>query len=725
MDNPRFEAIQTLCRHLPLNRTTKVTGSVAEHFGRLTFNPEVMRQKLSSEACQHLEEARQGLVKLDPHFADTIALAIKEWAVSHGATHYTHWFQPLTGMSAEKHDAFIDWVFAGEEKVMEKFNGKELVQGEPDASSFPSGGLRTTYEARGYTGWDPSSSIFLWKGGDGITLCIPSIFFSWTGDVLDDKIPLLRSIERLNAAGCRLLKTIGIEAKRVDPTVGLEQEYFIVDRTLRALRPDLVITGRTLFGAFPPKGQELQDHYFGAVNDRILAFMCEVEERAWEIGIPVKTRHNEVAPGQYEVAPVFEKASRAVDHNLLLMEIMRQVAAKHHFACLLHEKPFQGLNGSGKHCNWSLTTDQGVNLFDPSGIQQGNAHFVLLLTAVLMGVHKHGGLLRASVGSFSNDLRLGGHEAPPAIISIYLGQAIEKLLEGLETKARFTPSKENYNLGLKHLPQLYQGDTDRNRTSPFAFTGNKFEFRALGSSASPAFAITTLNAAVAESIEELAVKMEQKLNAGKSLEASVVEIAVEAIRASSNILFAGDNYSDEWAQEALNRKLPHYETAVESFEELLTPTTQHLFSGILNATELRSRYEIYVDTYIHKLFIEVNVALDLFHTQVLPAAYHQLGNYAKLKQHLVHLHPDLPMPYFEESLRLVAKLTEYGQQIAKEMEGQKFKVSAMDKRNKGQQASAALLPKLEALRAVVDALEANIEDVLWPLPKYRELLFLI
>lgn len=513
--NPRFKAIESIVtRKTSINESTKISPS--DLFGSHVFTRKIMQQMLPREIYKNIINAMEGSEKIRPEYADTIAVAMKEWATALGATHYSHWFQPLTGASAEKHDSFIDWKTSDE--VIEKFSGKQLLQGEPDASSFPSGGLRSTYEARGYTGWDPTSSVFVWQGGDGLTLCIPSIFFSWTGDVLDTKIPLLRSDKKINDALLRVLKLTGIPAQFVFSTLGCEQEYFVIDRGLRNLRPDIVLTGRTVFGAASPKGQELQDHYFGSVKDRILSYMQDFETAALRLGIPVKTRHNEVAPAQHEVAPVFEKSSAAVDHNILLMELMRQIAAKHQLSCLIHEKPFQGLNGSGKHCNWSLSTDTGINLLDPTETPGQSLHFLILLTAILNAVHKHSALLRASIGSAANDFRLGGHEAPPAIISVYLGGEIEKILQNIEQKGSHSDvtAKNLYDLGLMVIPDLTKDNTDRNRTSPFAFTGNKFEFRAVGSSANTAFPMTVLNAVVAESVNLMMDEIEAKLDLKKS-----------------------------------------------------------------------------------------------------------------------------------------------------------------------------------------------------------------
>lgn len=623
--NPRYTALEETSKRNPLSLQNNGSFVPSQKFGMYVFNRTVMQTMLPPEICKNIFQAQQGIERIKTEYAEPIALAMKEWAISHGATHYTHWFQPLTGLSAEKHDAFIDWSSSNE--MVEKFSGKQLVQGEPDASSFPSGGLRSTYEARGYTGWDPSSPAFVWKAGDGVTLCIPSVFFSWTGAVLDSKIPLLRSDRKINDACIRLLKLTGIHAANVYSTLGCEQEYFVIDRALRNLRPDLLLIGRTVCGGPSPKGQELQDHYFGAVKDRILAYMCDFELAALQLGIPVKTRHNEVAPAQHEVAPVFEKASLAVDHNIILMEIMRQIAAKHQLACLLHEKPFHGLNGSGKHCNWSLATDTGINLLDPTDTPENRLHFLILITAILNAVHKHSALLRASIGSASNDFRLGGHEAPPAIISIYLGMELEAVLENIEEKGSHirTGTKNKYDLGLPILPDMAKDNTDRNRTSPFAFTGNKFEFRAVGSSSSPALPVTILNAIVAESLNEILDEIEKKLEpksppTPQTLIEAVMPVLRKYLKQSRSIRFHGDNYSEEWEKEAKRRGLPNIKKSVYAFESLKEEGTIKVFKDILTAAELESRYEILTERYSHTILIEARLLIDMCDTQILPAA---------------------------------------------------------------------------------------------------------
>ncbi|MFT4554436.1 MAG: glutamine synthetase, partial [Chlamydiales bacterium] len=546
----RTAAVELTSKHSHLQNNGQ-NKNTSDSFGCYVFTPEIMEKMLPREATENIKNARLGKEKLKAEYADAIAIAMREWAIGLGASHYCHLFQPLTGTTAEKHESFVDW--KTDEIGIGKFSGQELLQGEPDASSFPSGGLRTTFEARGYTGWDPTSPVFIREAGDGFTLCIPSIFFSWTGDILDNKVPLLRSDAKINDAVLRLLKLTGVECTQVHATLGWEQEYFVIDRAMRNLRPDLIILGRTVFGAPPPKGQELQDYYFGSVKDRVLSYMKDFEEAALKLAIPVKTRHNEVAPAQHEVAPVFEKASLAVDHNIMLMELMRCTATKHDLTCLLHEKPFDGLNGSGKHNNWSLATDTGINLLNPSGINGNCTQFVILLTAILSAVHRHADLLRASIGSAGNDYRLGGHEAPPAVISAYLGDALEQALDNIVDKGQIgsDKAKGTYDFGLSAFPNLSRDNTDRNRTSPFAFTGNKFEFRAVGSSVSCSLPITVINVIVAESLneilDEILSSLENKESPSmKEFIKSAIPVMQKHLKKSRNIRFSGDNYSEEW-----------------------------------------------------------------------------------------------------------------------------------------------------------------------------------
>jgi glutamine synthetase len=698
---------------------TKIVNS--QNFGKYLFSRSVMQKMLPRDIYKNVLGAMNGREKLKVEYADSIAIAVKEWAMSHGATHYCHWFQPLTGASAEKHDSFIEW--DSEDSIIEKFNGKQLIQGEPDASSFPSGGLRSTYEARGYTGWDPAS-------GDGMTLCIPSVFFSWTGDVLDSKIPLLRSERRIDQAAIRLLRLTGVQADYVYSTLGLEQEYFVIDRKLRNLRPDLILIGKTVFGAPSPKGQELQDHYFGSVKDRILAYMRAFESAAIELGIPVKTRHNEVAPAQHEVAPVYEKSIAAIDHNILLMELMRQIAQKQGLACLLHEKPFMDINGSGKHSNWSLSTNTGFNLLDPTDTPHNNLHFLILITAILHGVYRHSGLLRAAIGSASNDYRLGGHEAPPAIISIYLGQELESLLEEIEQKGEssLVSAKNRYDLGTI-LPDLSKDNTDRNRTSPFAFTGNKFEFRAVGSSSSPAFPVTILNLIVAESLHLILDEIESSKNQESSdmaLNKAIFPVLQKYLKIAKAIRFTGDNYSDQWVQEAQKRSLHNFKRSFEAFTTLTDDKTIQLFDHILTFQELKSRQEILLENYILNMTIEVNLMLDMFKTQILPAVFqyqNTLANsYLNIREALTS------QSHSTKQLEWIKRFNdclEQSLQCCEDLEKLREQMEALTLQEKADLFSEKIFYQMEQFRKVVDGLETLCDDTLWPFPKYRELLFMV
>lgn len=728
--NARESILKEMGKKKPLESREKIQMTNSENFGKYIFSRHVMQKMLPLDIYKNIIKAMEGQEKIKYEYADTIAVAIKQWAMSHGATHYSHWFQPLTGSSAEKHDAFIDWNTP--DQVIEKFNGKQLIQGEPDASSFPSGGLRSTYEARGHTGWDPTSPIFLWKGGDGMTLCIPSVFFSWTGNVLDTKIPLLRSEARLNQAILRLLKLTNLPALYTYSTLGLEQEYFVIDRSLRNLRPDLVLLGKTVLGSPSPKGQELQDHYFASVKDRILAFMQSFETAAIELGIPVKTRHNEVAPAQHEVAPVFEKASAAIDHNLLLMELMRQIAQQHGLACLLHEKPFAGINGSGKHCNWSLATDTGINLLDPSDTPHNNMHFLILLTAILHAIYQHATLLRASIGSASNDYRLGGHEAPPAIISVYLGQDLEELLEEIETKGKSSKisTRNLYDLGLIVTPDLTKEKTDRNRTSPFAFTGNKFEFRAVGSSANPAFSVTVLNLIVAESLNSILDETEKTLRDKELLNdgmQAIMPILQKYLCASKGIRFTGDNYSEEWVKEAHRRDLPNIQKAPEAFKSLTYPKTVKVFENILSFQELASRQEILMQHYTSNMNIEANLIIDMFYTQILPSTidYQKLlaTSFLQVKEALAphQFHSTKQALYLKHYNHAIEESIHCVEELEKERQG----VHKLGSELQAKAFSEQIQQKMERARQAIDHLETLTDDQRWPLPKYRELLFMV
>lgn len=698
--NGRLEAVRNIGK-----RTRKIPEADqlkhSSQFGTRVFHRGLI-EELPKKIAQNWLDALDGKAKIDTANLDAIAEELKEWALKQGATHFTHWFQPLTNATAEKHDSFLS--YGGDGTVIERFRGKELLRGEPDASSFPSGGLRATHKARGYSAWDPTSFPFLWEGGDGLTLCIPALFFSWKGEALDHKIPLLRSEEKLNAAVLKLLNLCGLKAHRVYSTLGPEQEYFAIDRSLYLLRPDLVLAGRTVFGAKPSKGQELEDHYFGCVKDRVMAYMREFEEAAVRLAIPVKTRHNEVAPAQHEVAPLFERASHAIDHNLQLMEVMRQVALKHDLACLLHEKPFKGMNGSGKHNNWSLATDTGLNLLDP---QEDSLIFLTLLTAILRAVHEHAALLRASVASAGNDHRLGGAEAPPTILSVYLGEALESLVNELVEEKKEGIRLRNIDLGLMAIPKHEADASDRNRTSFFAFTGNKFEFRAVGASAHCALPISVINAIVADSLQlildELADVIKDQHLSGEALFAAALPVLRKHLKMAQPVLFSGNNYTEEWEKEAEARGLPNIRKSFHAFAQFIDRKAVRVFEGVLSEEELHSRYEILVEQYVKTVAIEANLMIEMFQTQVLPTAQKDFMQRGIQEKKLI-----------EEAIHAAEEI--------KKLQGQ---MAEMGWEAKGKIYCELMTPRMEELRKAVDQLEMIVDNALWPLPKYRELLFLI
>lgn len=712
--NPRFKAVLEVASRRP--KVDATARGAVEKFGHLTFSRAMMQRMLPKEVFNALTQAIEGKGKISAENADIIAAAMKDWAIGLGATHYCHWFQPLTGLSAEKQDAFIEW--KGSDTLIEKFSGKQLIKGEPDGSSFPSGGLRGTDEARGYTSWDPSSTVFLRKSGSHSVLYIPSIFFSWTGKALDMKIPLLRSDAKINHAALRLMALCGIEASCVYSTLGTEQEYFLVDRLFYQLRPDLLLAGRTVYGASSPKGQELEDHYFGIIKERQLAFMQEFEAEAFNLGIPLKTRHKEVAPGQFEVAPIFEKSAVAVDHNILLMELIEQIAARHDFACLFHEKPFAGLNGSGKHNNWSLATNTGINLFDPTDSPSTHLPFLILMTATLHAVHEHAALLRASIASLGNDHRLGGHEAPPVIISVYLGKALEELLDNIENET--TPSAyvpEKCDLGLSMLPEFVKDNADRNRTSPFAFTGNKFEFRAVGSSANCAFPAAVMNVIVAESLHRICDEIE-----ARGFKEGVWPIIRKYLKASRPIRFAGDNYSAVWEQEAKERGLPIVKKSFHSFAIFNEPRTRKVFEGVLSEEELKARHHIMVERYAKQMNVEARLMVDMFRTQIFPAALkyqRKMGETIAVHQQIDKAGSSLT-PLYRKLVEVIHEASEAVQIL----ETARHEALAACGEKRGALFCDVVSPRMAEARRWVDELEMLVDDKLWPLPKYRELLFL-
>ncbi|MBL9148608.1 MAG: glutamine synthetase III [Phycisphaerae bacterium] len=699
----------------------------SDSFGSLTFSGDVMLKRLPPDVYMNLQRTIKQGTPLDPAIANTVASAMKDWAIEHGATHYCHWFQPLTGTTAEKHDAFLS--VAGDGSAIEKFSGSQLIQGEPDASSFPSGGIRDTYEARGYTAWDCTSPAFILRTGDHCTLCIPTAFVSWTGEALDKKTPLLRSIEAVAKQAMRILKVFGTDAgvTRVVTTLGVEQEYFLVDREMVRERLDLSICGRTLVGAAPPKGQQLEDHYFGSINERVLAFMSEVEARLFELGVPVKTRHNEVAPGQYEVAPTFESANVASDHQMVTMHVLRTVAPNHGFECLLHEKPFAGVNGSGKHNNWSIATDTGVNLLDPREETHTNMQFLVFLCAVIRAVDVHADLLRASIASAHNDHRLGANEAPPAIMSIYLGDMLTDILDQLESgETKRTKNGTPLDLGATTLPQIPRHTSDRNRTSPFAFTGNKFEFRAVGSSQPVAWPNTVLNTIIAESLDVLATALEKKVGKNPTtakLESAVKSILQEIVKKHRRVCFDGNGYSKEWHEEAEKRGLPNLRSTADALPVIKSKKALDLFAkyGVFSSRELKARYEILVEQYVKVMRIEARTLVTMGRTQILPAAIRfqaELADAIAGAQAVGVECPDSDTA-LREHVRRVADLRTL---IAKVEEAEAKHIEDAEKHMR--QIRDDLFPAMQKTREVCDTLEKQLPDDLWPLPTYADMLLL-
>jgi glutamine synthetase len=711
----------------PLNGGLVSAERVDTIFGSDIFSRTLMRQRLPKEVYRSLLRTIDHGEPLDPAVADVVAATMKDWAIENGATHYTHWFQPLTGLTAEKHDSLA--APDGNGGVVFNFSGTDLVQGEPDASSFPSGGIRATFEARGYTAWDATSPAFLMRGDNNVTLCIPTAFVSWTGEALDTKIPLLRSVEALSHQALRVLKIFGTDAgvKRVYTTVGSEQEYFLVDRELYYKRPDLVTSERTLFGAKPPKGQQLEDHYFGTIPPRVLAFMSESERELYRLGVPVKTRHNEVAPGQYEIAPLFEPSHIASDHQMLIMETLKRVAPRYGLQALLHEKPFAGVNGSGKHNNWSMSTDTGVNLLDPQDETHTNMQFLVFLVATIRAVDLHADLLRASIASAANDHRLGANEAPPAIISIFLGKMLTDILEQVEKGLpKRTIRGGTLDLGAKTLPQLPRHSGDRNRTSPFAFTGNKFEFRAVGSSASIAWPNTVLNTIVAESLDYVAGQLERAVGSRPSparLQQGVLSVLKRLIKQHKRVIFDGDNYSEEWHAEAERRGLPNLKDSVAAFQVLRAKKNSDLFRkyGVLDRSEYDSRIHIAIEKYVKQLGIETETMVSIAKSQVLPAALEHQRRVADAVAATKAAGVDASdsVEALREFVDLVAQFrsrTAEVERLAAHHEDDPTRHAA--------QIARELKPAMQRLRETGDTLEALVAADLWPLPNYRTLLFL-
>ncbi len=696
-----------------------------EHFGHRTFNQTAMQQSLPPEVFHHIIQVMQGSATFNALYADILAKAMQDWAQAEGATHFTHWFQPLTGLTAEKHDAFIDWKEPA--TLIEKFSGRNLFYGEPDASSLPSGGLRKTSQARGYTSWDLTSPPFLWKSASSVILCIPSLFFSWTGEALDMKIPLMRSNIKMADAAMRLVSLLGLQANRAFTTLGCEQEYFLVDRSYCQLRPDLLLTGRTLFGAPPAKGQEFEDHYFRAIKQRVLAYIQDFEDEAYALGIPLKTRHSEVAPSQYEVAPIFETSIAAVDHNVLLMELMREVAARHDLVCLFHEKPFAGINGSGKHNNWSLGTDTGLNLFDPSDKPGNSLLFLIMLTATLSAVHEHADLLRSSVASAGNDHRLGGNEAPPPIISVYLGEGLESIISDIEKGASPCAFLNTLiDLKIHTVASLRRDHSDRNRTSPFAFTGNKFEFRAVGSSAHCAFPVTVLNVIVAQALNRMIDEIETAYKLSDDphvLNLAAMQVIRKYLLLSKDIRFSGNGYSSEWVKEAKNRRLPIIERSFSCFSVLTNKKTVEVFENVLSKDELSIHYATQLDHYCKVNDTEAKLLEELFYTHILPNGIQYQKEMVTSVAALQSLSTSID---FEPQLSFLEKFSTTLNESIRNVDSlreTRIKAYAFQGLEQGQFFSECVSDKMLKARKSIDTFESIMDDRLWPFPKYRELLF--
>ena len=693
-------------------------NTVTETFGSLVFDDRVMKANLSAKVYQSLKKTIDEGTELDLSVANAVASAMKDWAVANGATHFTHWFQPLTGITAEKHDSFI--TPAPDGRVIMEFSGKELIKGEPDASSFPSGGIRATFEARGYTAWDPTSYAFI----KGKTLCIPTAFCSYGGEALDKKTPLLRSMEALNKQALRILRLFGNnDVKYVRTSVGPEQEYFLIDKEMFDKRKDLVFTGRTLFGAKAPKGQEMEDHYFGVIKPRVAAFMAELNEELWKLGILAKTEHNEVAPAQHELAPIYTTTNIATDHNQLTMEIMQKVALKHGLVCVLHEKPFAGVNGSGKHNNWSMATDTGVNLLSPGETPYENAQFLIFLCAVIKAVDNYQDLLRISVATAGNDHRLGANEAPPAVVSIFLGDELAAILEAIESDKPYAGTKKTtLKLGVDVLPKFARDTTDRNRTSPFAFTGNKFEFRMLGSSNSISCANIMLNSAVAESLKIYADRLEGVENFKQSLH----EMIKKTIKDHKRILFNGNGYDETWIEEAEKRGLMNYRTTPDCMPHLLDKKNVEMLTShkVFTETELKSRCEIMLDNYCKTVVIEANTMVDMARKQILPAVEAYVKEVSKTAVAKKQFAPDASCEYEKKTVTKLSLLMEQILDKTETLEDEIMKLKFIsDVKQESYAIRDSILPKMGELRAVADEAETLTADKYWPFPTYGELLF--
>jgi glutamine synthetase len=724
MNNFRFKAIEFTLSRQP-QKVNYPSYKVSEYFGANTFNNKAMQEYLSKDTINNLKNAIEKGTKIDSSLANQVATGLKEWAVSKEVTHYTHWFQPLTGTSAEKHDAFISSIVDG--KAMEDFKGTNLIQQEPDASSFPSGGIRNTFEARGYTAWDPTSPAFIIDK----TLCIPTIFVSYTGEALDYKTPLLKALNAVDKAAVAVCQYFDKNVTKTIATLGIEQEYFLVDSALCNARPDLLLTGRTLFGHASAKDQQLEDHYFGTIPDRVVAFMKEFEYEAHLLGIPVKTRHNEVAPNQFECAPLFEEANLAIDHNQILMDLMEKVAKRHNFVLLLHEKPYAGVNGSGKHNNWSIQTNTGVNLLSPGKDSKTNLQFLTFLINIIKAVNDNAELLRASIASASNDHRLGANEAPPAIISVFVGTQLTKTLENLEKKEKITHEIEKeISLSIPKIPEILLDNTDRNRTSPFAFTGNKFEFRAVGSSANCAAAMIALNTIIADQLIKFKNDVEQLIVKKIPKEDAIMQVIKKYNKESKNVRFEGNNYSEEWLVEAKKRGLSNVLDTPNALKAFVTPKTIKLFSdnNILSKRELEARQEIKLENYIKKIQIEARVIGDIAINHIIPVAIkYQNVLLINTKGMKDVLDAKTYKKLAANQLLAIKEISEHIIQIMSKVDQmieERKKCNLIEHAEKKAIAyNKKVLPYFESIRYHADKLEFLIDDELWPLPKYRELLF--
>ncbi|HLG36005.1 MAG TPA: glutamine synthetase III [Bacteroidia bacterium] len=726
MSNIRFRALESSSTRTPV-KSVPPGKKVSDYFACNVFTRENMQKYLPKDVFRSVMEAIETGESIDRKISEQVSLGMKEWALSHGATHYTHWFQPLTGMTAEKHDSFFE--LAEGNKAIEHFSGNALAQQEPDASSFPSGGIRNTFEARGYTAWDPSSPAFIMESTSGKTLCIPTIFVSYTGETLDYKAPLLKALHALDKAAVDVCQYFDKNVTRVNATLGIEQEYFLVDTALCDARPDLVITGRTVFGHSPAKGQQLEDHYFGSIPERVNAFMNDFETEAWKLGIPLKTRHNEVAPSQFECAPVFEEINLAVDHNQLLMDVMDKVARRHHFKVLLHEKPYAGINGSGKHNNWSLVTNTGKNLLSPGNTPKHNLQFLTFFISIIKAVYENADLLRASIASSANDHRLGANEAPPAIMSIFIGSQLSEVLNDIEKKVKkekMTPEeKTELKLNIGKIPEILLDNTDRNRTSPFAFTGNKFEFRAVGSSANCSSAMMVLNTIVANQLTEFMQEVRTLEAKNVKWDEAVLRVLRSYIVSSKNIRFEGNGYSDEWVKEAKKRGLGNVQTTPLALDAYVSKQSEKLFhdNNIFSEREIEARHEIMLETYTKKIQIEARVIGDLAINHIIPAAI----NYQTRLAENVEALKDIGMKPASYSMQvdMINEMSTHISSIKKNVDdlvAERRKANKLENaRDKAIAYCDKVKPYFDEIRTHVDKLEMLVDDELWPLPKYREL----